>query len=109
MSEQNTHEMPDARPFEEKVLTRLDSMDARLSTLEDTVERRLQDTRPMWEAVLARLDGLGRKLDGVQEEMRTGFRTLGRKIEILNDDFLTMRADNRDLDRRVAKLEESPS
>lgn len=130
MSEHNTHELPDARPFEERILTRLDSVDARLSTLEDKVERRLHDTRSVWETVLARLDGLQqasdglsarldgmeRKLDGVREEMgslkedmRTGFRNLGRKLEILNEDFLTIRGDIRDLDRRVAKLEESRS
>ncbi|HYP53686.1 MAG TPA: hypothetical protein VEQ42_09105 [Pyrinomonadaceae bacterium] len=102
MSENNTHETPDARPFEERILTRLDSMDSRLSALEDKVERRLQDTRPMWEAVLSRLDDL-------QKEMRTGFRTLGRKIDILNKDFLTMRGDIEDLDERVTKLEESRS
>lgn len=130
MREHNTHQLPDARPFEERLLTRLDSVDARLSstdsrldsmetrldavdgrlsTLQDEVERRLQDTRPMSEAILARRDGMARKLEGVQEEMRTGFRALGRQIEILNDDFLTMRADIRDLDRRVVKLAESRS
>lgn len=123
MSEHNTHEMPDARPFEERILTRLDSMDARLSlmdsrldsmetrlgsvdarllTLEDKVERRLQDTRPMWEAVLARLDGM-------EKEMRASFRMLGRKINILNRDFLTIRGDIEDLDERVTKLEDSQS
>jgi len=47
-----------------------------------------------------------------QEELRTDLRTglhrVERKIEILNDNFLTIKADIRDLEVRLEKLESEP-
>ena len=47
-----------------------------------------------------------------QEELRTDLRTglhgVQRKIEILNDNFLTIKADIRDLEVRLEKLESEP-
>ncbi|HVG29766.1 MAG TPA: hypothetical protein VM864_08725 [Pyrinomonadaceae bacterium] len=48
MSEQPTHETPDARSFEERVFARFDALDARMNTLAEKVDRRLQETRPIW-------------------------------------------------------------
>ena len=48
---------------------RLNGMDARLLTLEERVDRRLQETRPFWEQVLTRLDAL-------EAEVRNGLRRL---------------------------------
>ena len=60
-------------------------------------------------------DGLGEVRNGVgevrkgQEELRsdlnTGLRRVERKIEILNDNILTVNADIRDLEVRLEKLE----
>jgi CO dehydrogenase/acetyl-CoA synthase beta subunit len=80
------------------ILTRLDSIDARLMTLEDKVDRRLQETRPIWKQVLARLEKL-------ENEMRNGFRKLERQVGLLAEDVLVVRADQRDLEKRVTKLE----
>ena len=41
----------------------------------------------------------------LRSEMKDGFRKLGLKIELLNEDSLTLRADQRQLDRRVEALE----
>ena len=123
MSEHNTHEHSDAAPFEERVLAHLNSislhlstMDSRLTDLEDKVERRLQDTRPIWEAVLARLAGIEEGMRVIKDEMaalkdevRTGFRRLERKQDILNKEFLERKADVDELDERLTKLEESRS
>jgi chromosome segregation ATPase len=100
MSEEITQHLPDDGL--KLILTRLDSIDARLTTLENKVDRRLQETRPIWEQVLARLDNL-------ENEMRNGFRKLERQVGLLAEDILTVRADQRDLEKRVGKLESEPT
>src|SRR5947209_10219052 len=96
MSEQTTHNLPNDHL--RLILARLDSIDSRLTTLEDKVDRRLMETRPIWEQVLARLDNL-------ENGMRDGFRRLERQMALLATDVLEVRADQRDLERRVDKLE----
>jgi hypothetical protein len=83
MSENSTQNMP--HDGFERILKRLDSIDTRLSTLEDKVDRRLQETRPIWEQVLARLDKVEGRLDGFEtrldefgEELRTSLRRFER-------------------------------
>jgi ribosomal protein L29 len=41
----------------------------------------------------------------LRAEMKDGFRKLGLKIELLNEDSLTLRGDQKQLDRRVETLE----
>lgn len=41
----------------------------------------------------------------LRSEMKDGFRKLGLKIELLNEDSLTLRGDQKQLDRRVEALE----
>ena len=81
------------------ILARLDSIDARLTALEEKVDRRLQETRPIWEQVLARLDTL-------EAEMRTGFRRISREMGVVGKDMYELRAAQQDLEVRVEKLEE---
>lgn len=135
MSEDTTQHLPH-NGFE-RILARLDSIDTRLSTfdghlasvegqlkslegrlasLEDKVERRLQDTRPIWEQVLARLDGvenqmgsLATRMEGMEGEMRNGFRRLERQMGLLAEDVMIVRADQRDLEKRMSQLEPKPT
>ncbi len=44
-------------------------------------------------------------LEALRGEMRTGFRGFTRKISVLNDDVLEVRANYKDLAERVCKLE----
>lgn len=97
-----------------------------LSDLKQTVDARLYDTRPIWEKVQADIGQLqeGQKslaegqtslsasqqrfeerLEALRDEMRTGFRDLKRQFSVLNDTFLEVRADYKDLDKRVFQLE----
>ncbi len=117
MSEETTQNFPgdDVRGIH----ARFDSIDGRLTTLEDKVDRRLQETRPIWEQVLAKLngleikvdslgakvDGLEAKVDGVETEVRRGFRRLEHHMEVLAGDVVAVRAAQHDLDRRMEKLE----
>jgi hypothetical protein len=110
MSEETTQNFPgdDLKGLH----ARFDSIDGRLTTLEDKVDRRLQETRPIWEQVLAKLDGLEikvdgleAKVDGLETEMRRGFRRLDRHTGVLAGDVITVRAAQHDLERRMDKLE----
>ena len=103
MSEEPTQDLP--QDGVRQILARLDSIDSRLDNvegrllaLEDKVDRRLQETRPIWEQVLARLDSL-------ESEVRTGFRRIERNVGTLIKDVLEVRADQRDLEDRMDKLE----
>ena len=96
MSEELTQNLP--QDGVRQILARFDSMDPRLTALEDKVDRRLQETRPIWEQVLARLDNL-------ESEVRSGFRRVERHVLSLAKDLLVVRADQRDLEERMDKLE----
>ncbi len=96
MSGETTQNLPNSDL--QQILARLDSIDTRLVTLENKVDRRLQETRPIWEQVLNRLDSL-------ENEMRNGFRRLERQVGLLAEDVLIVRADQRGLEQRVGKLE----
>jgi len=74
----------------------------RLEALEKTMNERLYDTKPIWERVLAEIAEL-------RSEMRDGFRTLGSKMDVLNEDVLTVRAEQRLLGKRVQDLESKAS
>ena len=76
-------------------------------------------TKPTLDTLLARIDEWGARfmnelaeikagqeeLRKGQEEIRAGLRRVERKIEILNDNLLTINADIRDLEIRLEKLE----
>lgn len=101
MSDENvTAEQTDARSFEERVFARFDSIDARLTKLEEAAERRAMETRPIWERALA-------EIVETRREMHARFDDVERKIDVLNRDMLQLRADYGGLDRRINRLEES--
>ena len=99
---------------------------AELADLKQTVDARLYDARPIWEKVQAAIAQLqeGQKsltegqqnmaanqqrfeerLEALRDDTRTGFRDLKRQFSILNDTFLEVRADYKDLNKRLYKLE----
>lgn len=113
MSEEITQQLPNDGI--RLILARFDSIDTRLTTLEDKVDRRLQETRPIWEQVLVRLDRLEVRLDKVEtrlEGVETGLKgvesqvySLNKKFRIFNEDILKLQDGQDDLDERVRKLE----
>jgi chromosome segregation ATPase len=48
---------------------------------------------------------LSKGQEGLRAELNTGLRRVERKIEILNDNLLTIKADIRDLEVRLEKVE----
>lgn len=109
-----------------QILSAVQNLSGRVEGLERKVEERLHDTRPIWEKVQANISQLqeGQKsladgqtslaenqrrfderLEALRDEMRTGFRNLKRQFSVLHDIFLEVRADYKDLDNRVYRLE----
>ena len=80
-----------------------------LEGLEKTVNERSYETKPIWERALAEIAATRAELAETRAELRAemkdGFRKLGSKMEVLNEDLLTLRGDQRLLDRRVETLE----
>jgi predicted nucleic acid-binding Zn-ribbon protein len=120
-----------------QILSAVQNLSSRVEGLERKVEERLYDTRPIWEKVQADIAQLqegqqslsegqtslsaGQKrleekqqrfeerLEALRDEVRTGFRDLKRQFSVLNDTFLEVRADYKDLDKRVYRLESRPT
>ncbi len=89
--------MPDGRSFEERVFARFDALDARLQKLESEAERRAVEAKPIWERALTEILAVSRKLDTVE-----------RKLNVLGQDMLTLRADQTRLEDRMERLESKP-
>ena len=67
MSEDLTQQLPDGDM--KQVLALLNSINGRLTALEEKVDRRLQDTRPIWEQVLSRLTNVEARLTGIETRL----------------------------------------
>ena len=110
MSEDPTKDLPNTRPFEERVLaelsamrtdfsnrfdlleTRLNSMETRLTSLEDKVDARLRETRPIWEGVQTQLKGIEKQLDDLNRQFKTLIQdsfNLRVRVEKLEDNQQT--------------------
>ena len=66
------------------------------------LEVRTPDTRPIWERALNEILSLGQRLDGVE----TRLQRVEYKLDVLNDSLLEVRADHRDLNKRLIKVED---
>lgn len=107
MSEETTQNLPNNDL--KLILARLDSMDARLEKL----EAHSYDTKPIWETALKEIAEtrveMHRGFQEVRGEIQTGLRKVERKIDVLNVNILEVRAELREFDERVSKLESEPS
>lgn len=101
MSEETTQNMPDGRSFEERIFARLDSIDARLQSLESQAERRALETKPIWERALAEMLEIKERLSSLEQLSNQTVR----KIDVLGRDMLTLRADQTGMETRLDKLE----
>src|SRR5437667_4887652 len=86
---------------------------ARLETLEKTVLEHSFETKPIWERALAEIAATRAELAETRAELRSemkdGFRKLGAKMDVLNNDLLTVRGDQRLLEKSVDDLESKVS
>lgn len=104
MSEEITQNISDPRPFEERVLALLDSMNTRLKILEEQSERRAMDTKPIWERALAEISEVKDEVREVKEKVSN----IERKFDVLTHDMMQLRGDQRRLNDRMDKLESKP-
>jgi len=112
MNKNSTQKLPDGPSFEERVFARFDALDARLQRLEERqervearldaletqAERRALETKPIWEQALAEI-----------LEVKEKVADLDRKFDILTEDVMQVRADQRRLGRRLDALEPKPT
>jgi len=131
MSEDRTQQLPDGDMKQVLALlgsinTRLDSMDARLTALEDKVERRLHDTRPIWEQVLSRLTDIETRLTNIEtrltavesrldnvekrlEKVEGEVYGLKRRMRVFTEDILKIQDTQEDFDERLRQIESGPT
>ena len=110
MSEDLTQQLPDGDM--KQVLALLNSINERLTALEEKVDRRLQETRPIWEQVLSRLTEIETRLGSVEkrlEKVEDEVYTFNRKMRVYYDDLLKMQDKQEDFDERLRQLESEPA
>ena len=115
MNDDPTKELPGEQDADRMsaLISAVQSMSAKLEALEKTVNERWYDTKPIWERALAEIAETRAELKAeiaeLRSEMGDGFRTLGSKMDVLNEDVLTVRAEQRLLGKRVQDLESKAS
>jgi chromosome segregation ATPase len=114
MSEELTQNLPNDDL--KRILARLDSIDAGLVDMNTRLEKlgaRAYDTKPIWENALKEITDVRVEMrEGFEKsrsETETGLRRLEHKIDILNKNILDVRADQRELEERVNKLDSQPA
>ena len=112
MSEQPTQNLPGSPSLEERIFAQLQSINARLQSLEEQAERRALETKPIWERALAEILEVKEEVRGVKDHV-TNLEQLAaqmlRKVDVLGKDMLTLRADQAGIENRLDKLEAKPA
>jgi hypothetical protein len=96
MSEDETKTL-DARLLQQ-ILTKLETMDARLQFVEERIRERGFDTKPIWERALAEI-----------MEVNQRVTTIDRKMDVLGKDMLSLRADQLGIEERLSRVEDEES
>jgi chromosome segregation ATPase len=128
MNEERTRGLS-GRSFEERIFARFDSLDTHVNAMElrfevrfDRVDARLDRVEARLDRVEARLDGLDIRVQALESraldtkpiweralaeilEVKKGVEDLNRKIDVLNQDVLQVRADQRLVYKRMDALE----
>ena len=89
------------KPTMETLLARMNEWGASLTAGQEELRQSVQELRRGQEE-------LRKGQEELRTDLRTGLHRVERKIEILNDNFLTIKADIRDLEVRLEKLESEP-
>ena len=136
MSEETTRNLSDNHSFEERVFARFDSMDARFNLMESRFEARFNGVDSRFDAVDARFDAMETRFDRRFDDLDTRVQALEakaldtkpiweralaeivavkesiydikRKFEIVIEDLIQVRADQRRVEKRMDTLESRP-
>jgi AmiR/NasT family two-component response regulator len=104
VSDQSTDEMNGKRPFEERVFARFDAVDSAISGLDSRVQKleiRAYDTKPIWEQAL-------KEIIETKREIVETRRELSKRLDRIDAIALETRADLRDAEDRLDKIEPKP-
>ena len=97
MSEEATLNLPDGRSFEERVFARFDAIEALLRDMDARIQRleaRAYDTKPIWEQAL--------------KEIVDTRRELSKRLDRIEAVAHETRADLRDAEDRIERIESKP-
>ncbi len=125
LEEKVDRRLMETRPIWEAVRMRLDGMDTHLegiATRFDGMDMRLDGIDARLNGIDARLDGIDVRLDGVdgrlnklesnvtdlKTEMAEGFYKFSEKVQVLLEDVMDVRSEQRRLKHRMDKLESKP-
>ncbi|HKQ78259.1 MAG TPA: hypothetical protein VJ810_31455 [Blastocatellia bacterium] len=91
----------DTRPLEREILARLNELNIGQSTMQEQVGDIQEQIGAIQEHMLTRED-----FENFRRETNGNFRLINDKLDVLNDDVLSVRARQRDLEKRVIALEQ---
>lgn len=105
--ETTVNERPyETKPIWERALAEIAATRTDLAETRTELKAEIAEVRTELKADIAAVrTELAEMKTELRTEMEDGFRKLGSKIELLTDDSLTVRADQRHLNRRVESLE----
>ena len=96
------------KPTMETLLARMNEWGENLTSELTEIKAGQQDLRQSVQELSAGQEELRKGQEELRTDLRTGLHRVQRKIEILNDNFLAIKADIRDLEVRLEKLESEP-
>lgn len=95
MSEDKTLHLPS---FEERVLGQLDTLSLRLAALETRISEIDRETKPNWER-------LHKDFSDLHAGVKTIFGNFDRKLDVINKEMLQLKADQKEAEARIEKIE----
>lgn len=108
MTEESTRTLPNDNLA--LILERLDSIDSRLGRVETRLDR---DTKPIRENALKEIADVRMEMqqgfEKIQSDLNAGVRRMERKIDVLNQNILEVRADPREVMERMDKIDPQPA
>jgi len=96
------------KPTMETLLARMNEWGENLTSELTEIKAGQEELRQSVQELRKGQDELRKGQEELRADLRTGLHSVQRKIEILNDNFLTIKADIRDLEVRLEKLESEP-
>jgi len=96
------------KPTMETLLARMNEWGESLTAGQEELRQSGEELRRGQEELRKGQEELRKGQEELRTDLRTGLHRVERKIEILNDNFLTIKADIRDLEVRLEKLESEP-
>jgi len=85
--------------------TRLTNVESRLTSLEAKVDERLRETRTIWQQALKEIMDTRDEQRQFRAHSEKEFKRVSNKIDLLHEDNLNLRTDNREVRNRLDALE----